>query len=507
MSGQDPSPRPRHADLLASRVLVRNGVWNVVGLSLPLAVAVVAIPPLVSHLGTDRFGLLAIIWTAIGYFGLFDLGLGLALTRLVAERLGQGRTEALPRIVWTAIALMGALGLTAAVSVAAAAPWLVRGVLAVPPALQGEAELALMILAATLPFVILSAAFIGVLEAHQDFAAINTVRIPVGALTFLGPLIAVQHAPSLVAATGVLAATRLLACLAYLAQCLRRMPTLRSPAFDRTLVRPLVAFGGWLTVSNLVSPLMVHFDRFVIGALLTMSAVAYYATPYEVVTRFRVVPVAMVAVLFPALATAFASDRTRLSRLFGRAAGALLLVMLPLMALVALFAPEGLALWLGPEFAANSAGVLRWLAVGVFVNSLGRVGQTLVQGVGRPDVGAKLHLLEAIPYAVALWLLIPRFGILGAAAAWTGRVALDTAALLWIGGRLVPALRRETRRALLLTAVGAASIALFALVPDLAVRSVLAVALLAVVAWLGYRQLRAVGWLPGARGVAESRGS
>ncbi|HEX7126916.1 MAG TPA: flippase [Thermodesulfobacteriota bacterium] len=492
--------------LLSGRRLARNGVWNVLGSGLPLAVAVVAIPPLVSRLGTDRFGLLAIIWTAIGYFGLFDLGLGLALTRLVAERLGQDRTEELPRIVWTAVALMGALGLAAAVSVAMAAPWLVRGVLAVPPTLQGEAGLALMILAATLPFVILSTAFIGVLEAHQDFASINAVRIPLGALTFLGPLIAVQQTPSLVAATSVLAAARLLACLAYLGQCLRLMPALRSAAFDRALVRPLLAFGGWLTVSNLVSPLMVYFDRFVIGALLTMSAVAYYATPYEVVTRFRVVPVATVAVLFPALATAFAADQARLVRLVGRAAGALLLVMLPLMALVVLFAPEGLTLWLGPEFAANSTGVLRWLAVGVFVNSLGRVAQTLVQGVGRPDVGAKLHLLEALPYAAALWVLVHRFGILGAAAAWTGRVALDTTALFWLAGRLVPALRRETRRAILLTSGGAASIALLALVPDLAARSALAVVLLAVVAWLGYRQLRAVGWAPGATGAAGSRG-
>ena len=47
----------------------------------------------------------------------------------------------------------------------------------------------------------------------------------------------------------------------------------------------LLRFGGWMTVSNIVGPLMVTLDRFLIGALISVSAVAYYATPYEVVSQ------------------------------------------------------------------------------------------------------------------------------------------------------------------------------------------------------------------------------
>ena len=38
-----------------------------------------------------------------------------------------------------------------------------------------------------------------------------------------------------------------------------------------------------MTVSNVVSPLMSSLDRFVVGAVLSMTAVAYYATAYEAV--------------------------------------------------------------------------------------------------------------------------------------------------------------------------------------------------------------------------------
>src|ERR1700723_1921283 len=59
-------------------------------------------------------------------------------------------------------------------------------------------------------------------------------------------------------------------------------------------VGPLLRFGGWMTVSNIVGPLMVTLDRFLIAGLISVTAVAYYATPYELVTKLLLVPVAVV---------------------------------------------------------------------------------------------------------------------------------------------------------------------------------------------------------------------
>ena len=75
-----------------------NSVWNLVGLGLPLLVALVSIPILIRGLGTDRFGILTLAWVVIGYFSLFDLGLGRAVTKLVADRLGAGASERVPAL-------------------------------------------------------------------------------------------------------------------------------------------------------------------------------------------------------------------------------------------------------------------------------------------------------------------------------------------------------------------------------------------------------------------------
>ncbi|NOY58371.1 MAG: hypothetical protein GXO75_05495, partial [Calditrichaeota bacterium] len=60
----------------------------------------------------------------------------------------------------------------------------------------------------------------------------------------------------------------------------------------------------------------------------------------------------------------------------------------------------------------------------------GQIAFAMVQAVGRPDLTAKLHLIEAPFYLLVLWLLVGKFGIQGAAIAWSLRVFVDTIALL-----------------------------------------------------------------------------
>jgi len=68
-------------------ILARNTFLNIIGLSLPFLVGIIAIPLIISGLGTERFGLLSLGWVILGYVGIFDLGLGRATTKFVASAL------------------------------------------------------------------------------------------------------------------------------------------------------------------------------------------------------------------------------------------------------------------------------------------------------------------------------------------------------------------------------------------------------------------------------------
>jgi O-antigen/teichoic acid export membrane protein len=101
------------------------------------------------------------------------------------------------------------------------------------------------------------------------------------------------------------------------------------------------------------------------------------------------------------------------------------------------FAPDGLRLWLGPAFASHSQSVLRWVAAGMFINSVACIPFSLLQSAGHPRITANIHLFEAPLYLVAVWVLTKRLGVEGAAIAFTGRIAVDTVLMFVFADRIL----------------------------------------------------------------------
>lgn len=435
--------------LLSRRALARNTLLNLTGQVLPLVVGFVAIPLTVHGFGTDRFGLLTLAWAVIGYFSLFDLGLGRAITQLVAVRLGRRDEHEIPRLVWTGLAVMAFLGVIGAVVSCAISPWLARSVLRMPDFLREEAMWAFIALGASIPIVILSAGLGGVLIAMQRFDVLNALRIPVGVSTFLVPVAVMPFSTSLFDVCVALVLLRVTFLSFYLLACFKAFPALRLDiAIERAQIGRLLSFGGWMTVTNVLGPLMVYLDRFIIGASLSTAAMAYYATPYEIVTKLWIVPVAVVSSLFPAFATAKSGNLSRASELFSTGTRFILVVLAPIVLAIVTFAREGLGIWLGAQFGQHSTLVLQWLAVGVFLNSLGHSPFALIQGFGRPDLTAKLHIIELPLYVLSLIWLLRHFGINGVAIAWVIRVGVDTALLLLFAHRLLPVLAKPIMQSL-----------------------------------------------------------
>lgn len=425
--------------LTSGKLLAKNTVWNLIGLGAPFLVAIFAIPLLVKGLGTDRFGLLTIAWVVIGYFSLFDFGVGRALTQNLAEKIGSGEDHNIPELIWTSLFILLLLGIAGSVLLSLFTPWLVTRVLNVPDGLVDEAINAFYILAISVPIITTSAGLKGVLEAKQKFIYLNMIRIPLGIFTLVGPLIVLPLSNSLVVIMMTLLVGRSIFGFAYFAYCSRVLPELTTKIkLDRTMIKSLLHFGSWMTASNLVSPVMTNFDRLFIGTFVSVSSVAYYATPHEVVTKLALIPGAIVGVLFPAFSTAYGHNQARTALLFKRGVNYTFLMLFPLALIIVAFAHEGLDIWLGGDFSKNGQHVMQWLTIGVFINSLAYIPFALIQGAGHPDITGKLQLIELPIYLLIFWVLIRAYGIEGAAVAWTIRVTIEAFILFVLAHRLLP---------------------------------------------------------------------
>jgi len=399
-------------------LLARNTLLNFIGQAVPLLVGVVTIPFIVRGLGMERFGLLSLAWVVLGYFALFDLGLGRATTKFVAEALGKGEEDQVSRLTWTAVTVQTVLGVIGTLVLIGITPLLVERFLNIPPGLVDEAKATFYLLAFSIPVVLISSSFQGVLEAAQRFDLVNTVRIPSSTLTFLLPLIGLLLGFSLPGIVVLILVARVCALAAFIVINFRLTPRLRKYSGSFSLFPRLFSFGGWVTISNLIIPIFVFSDRFIIGSLLTISAVAYYTVPFEIVSRFGILPISLVMTLFPAFST-FASRQLqkKLNIIVARSIKYLVTVMILPTVIFLLFAEDILRVWLGYNFAAESTGVFKLLAIGFLLNTVGYTPFALIQGIGRPDVIAKYHLIELPFYVGVVFFLVGQLGITGAALA------------------------------------------------------------------------------------------
>lgn len=415
----------------------RSIVWNVCGTTFPLVVGIAVIPAIIRHLGVARFGVLSVVWMMMGYFSVFDLGLSRTLTKVTADRVGTSAEHEIPSLVTTTLVLVVTCSVILAVLVAATSRVIAERILSVPTDMIADVSHAIAWLAIGLPFVLIATVLFGVLEGLHRFATTSLVRLPLGVLMFLVPLGVVPFTVHLGPITAALTGLRVAVAGVLAWITVRTLPGIRAPKtwFKRDQVKPLITYGGWLTVSNFVGPLLVYFDRFVIAAVLGAAAIAYYTVPFDTVNRLLILPTAMQAVLFPAFATLRTHSPARVIAVFEKSAEKTLLAMFPALLGVMLLANPALNLWVGPVFANQSSTVARALMIGIFVNSLARAPLVLVQGYGHSKWTGLLTLAELPLYGSLLWMLLKWYGINGAAYAWTARVLVDTAILYFMAGR------------------------------------------------------------------------
>ena len=414
-----------------SGLIARNSIINFVGQFVPLVVGVLSIPFVVRGLGVDSFGILSLSWMLLGYFTVFDLGLGRATTKFVAEELRNGATERFRTLFWTSSVMNLLLGLAGGLVVGVLAPVLAESVFRIPPELVGKARAAFLLLAISTPVVLLSTAFRGALEASQRFEHVNSVAVVSSSLTYLLPVAGIFWGLDVVGIIVLLIISRAGSAMAYLLFCMKLFPILKQGmAFDFKRVRTLVSYGGWIATSNVISPALTYFDRLFIGSAISVAAVAYYTAPYEMITRLWILPTSLTLTLFPAFSAIGTTSKDILTSLYARSIKYLVLLISPAVMLLTLFAGQFLRLWLGVDFADKSTAAFQILAVGVLFNSIAQIPCVLIQGLGRPDITAKFHLIELVLYIPLVWLLVSTMGITGGGLAWSLRVVIDCAFLI-----------------------------------------------------------------------------
>ncbi len=399
--------------------IIKNSIWNVAGYIVPAIITIPALGLLGRVLGAEMFGVFTLALAIVGYASIFDVGLTRAVIREIS--IFRDEREEKKKIISTASLLVLIMGIVAALIIYFFSDD-ITSLLKISPALHLHVVNSLKILALSIPLFLITQIWLAILEGEERFGILNVYKSITGSLLSLLPVLFIYIKPELEYAIAGLVISRLLCLIIAFFLC-KSIVVEAKLSFSGSTLKRLLMFGGWITVSNIISPVMAYFDRFIVSNQLGASVVAFYTAPSEAVARLGIIPGAFARAIFPRLsASKSAEDRKRNKKLVSIL---LLLITLPIL-LVGIVAGNWLmVLWMGPAFAGMSATILAVLLVGFVFNSLAQVPFASIQSRGYARITAYIHLFELVPYLAMLFYLIKSYGILGAAYAWTIRMAVD----------------------------------------------------------------------------------
>ena len=171
--------------------LRKNTLWNLAGSGLPLLAAVALIPFTLFRLGNEAFGVLTLIWALIGYFSLFDMGVGRALTYELSKLRANNNMTEISLTLKAGLLLTLAAGILGAVLMLILAGYLATHWLKISPALQQDAMLSFQIAAIGVIPTTITSGLRGALEGLGRFPASNLNKMVLGLCMFILPAISI----------------------------------------------------------------------------------------------------------------------------------------------------------------------------------------------------------------------------------------------------------------------------------------------------------------------------
>ncbi len=393
------------------------------------------VPYMVRMLGNASYALLSFSLTFIGYMAYVDLGLSNSMVRFLAEYDGSGDIDGKRKVLSTCICLYPLLGLSAGAILALLTPYFVTRVLTLPPQLYSTALAAFYITAVGLPIVLIKAYFEAIPLAHQRVTTLNTLNVLVNGTKLAASAVLLYTGFGLVAIVTANVVMSLLHTLVLAWVSIHCLP----PNFqfeirlNRSVLKEMLSNGLFVSATNLANLIILNLDRLLIGVFLPINLLAYYIAPSELALRLWYIPTQVNRAHFPVFGYLWGQRDLKLMRHHFEQSVRQIVIGVTFIAIcIVVYARPILRFWIGPDYAQASARALQMLTFGTLINCWSIPPYSLMIAIDRAKETAKVRFVTMILNTILCLVLIPRWGINGAAVACLAAYLIDMAVLYWI---------------------------------------------------------------------------
>ncbi len=266
---------------------------------------------------------------------------------------------------------------------------------------------------AALPISILSGALVGILLGQQKIGRINVIQIAQSALStvLLAVLVVVLGGGVASAIVAMLAAAA--AALVAQAALVRRAGGTLAPRFERETLAPTLSYGWRAQIGSMLQFFNYRLDVFIVNYLVGVEQVGIYGVGVSLAEMLWQWPNAVGFAFFP---RASSSRPEEVDRLTPRVLGSTLLLTAMGAVALAIVGPYAIRLVFGAAFEGAYVPMLILLP-GVVLLGGGKVLSSAIAGRGHPGLNSINSAAALVVTLAGNLLLVPRYGIAGAALA------------------------------------------------------------------------------------------
>jgi len=397
------------------RRVLRNSV--AVGASNVWAILVVlgSLPLMLHGLGATQFGiwvLLQVFSASTGWLGILDAGLGTSATRSLAAAASVADHERVGTVLGTTLSLFGVLSGIGAV-VTALVTWpLLALILHVPIHLSGQLHAATYVLALQVAAELLLQGVQSSLDGFQRVDLSRGTEMCRRAFFSFGAALAAV-ASHRILTVEVTATAGTLAALVIGAALLWWQARHLSLKIAGPEAGALIRYGAIVAPLRPIASLFALMDRVIVGAVLGAAAVAIVEVATQIANGVLALSGSLSYALLPGAAWIESrGDTATLRRAYVDGTRYTLLVAWPLVVGSAIFAPAGIALWVGHRYEAAATPTVVALAE-VGLTMAAQVASVILLGIGKASVILRVSLIGVlVDLGLSLWLVHP-LGVVG----------------------------------------------------------------------------------------------
>jgi O-antigen/teichoic acid export membrane protein len=404
--------------------LLENSSWNVGAYVFYTVLAILSAPLYIRFLGIRQYGILVLLNTVIAPLGLLNMGMGQAAVKYISECFARKRPEEANGYLQSTLLSTAVIGGMGVFTVMLAARVLTTRTFAISPADREIATAGVRWVTISWFLTQISAQFTGVPTALQRYSIVSTGSAICNAITLGVGLLALSLGGTLLTLLQIRTIWTGVTVIGWCLVAKHLMPSFGlRPRITWAVFSKCMRFGIWQTVGAVGGVVANNADKALLGMYVSDAAVGLFAIPQTIVNALYSLTNQAADVLLPAISEVDSSEgRDRAIFVTMRVGWLLSVLTTSVMACLVVFGRDVLRVYMGPSISGSCEGLLTLIAVTAIASS-GSVAITqYLLGIGNTRWTAMIALASGAVGLVGGLLLIPRFGLTGAA--WSDLAAI-----------------------------------------------------------------------------------